>query len=544
MFEPRYIRKLAEKIGLWEALGISDELTKKALILAIHLLTGGVPRLVSFTLKVLIIGARRLGAFIQNLEHTQLRRVLLELIYRVLSHDERSNVLAASEMLASPTTNDIYLRLLVLSLRGMSIDKNTKISFRNDTVGVPLSVVVSAVDCYVGKEDGSEWRLAFPELVLLWVADNSPNQRLSFFAANILEDVEISRPFAIHEKIFRLILETLLTVDSSHAPRAVEAVLPFLAGTSVAQWQLCMEPNGFVPVPKIVRARVHPLSDSQKKVLAEVVAKPRSEWLSTIQQLSKRKKKQGAPTLTSTDAQKLESFLTSTAHFSDSEFILQHLLPDGFLGCPTHSMSGWPDFVQVEHQSGLGSHIRYALWWQVKLYSEETPFAWTHLRDEVEKVPLVAEHQCLVIVNTHLNPEIVASIGTNTHLLLTPGSIRGVLTVPANLYVVILGEKGLASFYSEYDLDGLLHLATEDTFEAISRRIVPTTTLSNTTSLATPTALPATGNRITLLMCHSLTFRRSYCSVGIYFERRNGKQGNGINTRWCYSHPSQGADHD
>jgi len=48
---------------------------------------------------------------------------------------------------------------------------------------VPLSVVVSTVDCYVDKEEG-EWRLVFPELVLLWVARNSPNQRLSFFASS------------------------------------------------------------------------------------------------------------------------------------------------------------------------------------------------------------------------------------------------------------------------------------------------------------------------------------------------------------------------
>lgn len=104
---------------------------------------------------------------------------------------------------------------------------------------------------------------------------------------------------------------------------------------------------------------------------------------------------------------------------------------------------------------------------------DETSFTWNKIQKEIAKVPLLAEHGCLVIASTHIHPDIVSCIGESTHLLVPSGDFMDksnrVLTVPAKLEVVILGERGLAQLYSEFDLDGIRKIAAANTFEVISK---------------------------------------------------------------------------
>jgi hypothetical protein len=87
-----------------------------------------------------------------------------------------------------------------------------------------------------------------PELVLLWVAYNSPNQHLSFFASSVLADLDVVNQGGVNEKIFRLSLETLFSHDpvdpSSMQAQPLGEVLSFFASTKLAGWLLCMQPNG------------------------------------------------------------------------------------------------------------------------------------------------------------------------------------------------------------------------------------------------------------------------------------------------------------
>jgi hypothetical protein len=521
MFTSHYIRMIADQLNLWGTLGITDEDLKARLVDAIQQLTGGVPRLVSWTMKVLLHGMDYLGRLFTRVGPDDLKLILRELLYNIFTHDERSNVLALPEILASPTTMALYLRLLVLSQNGKAIDKNMKLEFMQEATSIPLSVVVSALDCYVDKEDGDEWKLVFPELVLLWVANNSTDQRLSFFARSILVDPDVAKPGPVNEKVFRLTLETLLTADPFERvqqPKPLCEVFPFTANTQLAGWRLRMQPNGFVPVPKI-SGRANKVDDNLRTLLCNIVSRPREEWVNQVWELylSKHKLSTIAPSysrkrghgggISADDRDKLVSFLTSTVHFDDSNFILDNLIPDGCLGCPTSDMSGWPDFVIAEHAQQAGERVlKYALWWQIKLLGEETSFTWAAVQKEINKVPLVAEHGCLVIASTHINPDIAAQIGNGTHLLVPPGGFndkgKAVLTVPAHLEVVILGEKGLAQLYSEYDLEGLKHLAAANTFEAISKRIQqPTGTLVGIALAHTP--IPGRAVKITFTDSHS-----------------------------------------
>jgi len=104
-------------LDLWKTLGITDEDLKVRIITSIHQLTGGVPRLVSFALKVLMRGKGDIGHLIRQMAPESLKLILRQLLYNVFTHGERSNVLASSEILASPTTMALCLRLLVLSLK-------------------------------------------------------------------------------------------------------------------------------------------------------------------------------------------------------------------------------------------------------------------------------------------------------------------------------------------------------------------------------------------------------------------------------------------
>jgi hypothetical protein len=144
--------------------------------------------------------------------------------------------------------------------------------------------------------------------------------------------------------------------------------------------------------------------------------------------------------------------------------------------------------------------LHYALWWQIKLYGEETKFSWHEVQGEIDLVPILADHQCLVIASTQVSPGIAAHIGDSTHLWIPPGVYgkgegkKGdLLNVPNKLEVVILGPKGLTQLYSEYDLDGLHHLACTNTFASISKHLTkPTVPLAGGISL-TPMPAPTPG---------------------------------------------------
>jgi hypothetical protein len=504
MFTPQYIREITDKLGFWEKLGITDEGLKVRIVAALHQLTGGVPRLVSFSLKVLIQEPNRIGRLFEQMAPEHLKQVLCELLYDVFTHEERSNVLKSKEILANPTTMGLYLRLLVLSLRGKGIDKKATVPFMGETAEVPLAVVVSALDCYVDKEKENTWKLVFPELVLMWVSKNcrDHDQRLAFVAGWILNNPDQVDKGAVNEMVFYLTFETLFTRDPLAAThQTLGEVLPFLAGTRLAGWHLHMQPNGFASVPKVSKSAAR-LEDWHRTVLLEVISRPRAEWLGVVQALfdnkddnewvkrvslmvplGKRKRDGGG--IEKVDLEKLQSFLSKTAHPADSDFILDHLIPDGWLGCPVSKTSGWPDYYSGEHGEEevlvkAGKHggtkpitqrvLLYALWWQIKLYGKSTSFSWNTIKKEITKTPKLAKHNCLVIASTHLSEEVARAVGDNTHLLLRAGNGHGI-EMPPNFEVVILGEKGLAELYSEYDLEGLKCLAAANTFEAISKRI-------------------------------------------------------------------------
>jgi len=231
-----------------------------------------------------------------------------------------------------------------------------------------------------------------------------------------------------------------------------------------------------------------------------------NEWAKKVSQmipLGKRKRDGGG--IEQADLDKLQSFISTTAHFDASDLIVNHLVPAGHLGCPVSKQSGWPDFYFGEHveeeeevQVNAGKHgvtklmkqhkrvLLYALWWQLKLYSESSSVTWSTIKEEIAKTPNLAKHSCLVIVSTHLGAEVAQAIGGNTHLLLRTGNGYGI-QIPPNFEVVILGEKGLAQLYSEYDLTGLKRLAAANTFEVISKRIQqPTGSLAGVTLPHTP----------------------------------------------------------
>lgn len=115
MLSNKNVHEIADKLGLWNKLGITDEDPKDRLTLAIHKITGGVLRLVSFALKPLMHGSDRIGLLFRNTPSKDLKPALRELLYAVFTYDERTNVLASSEILANPTTMALYLRLLVMS---------------------------------------------------------------------------------------------------------------------------------------------------------------------------------------------------------------------------------------------------------------------------------------------------------------------------------------------------------------------------------------------------------------------------------------------
>lgn len=202
-----------------------------------------------------------------------------------------------------------------------------------EPTAIPLSVIVSALDCYVDKGEHGTWRLVFPELVIQWVARNSHNQQLSSFAFSVLGGPDIVKPSSINEKIFCLAFETLFVVhpsESSQHPKLVGEVLPFLADTQIARWHLCKRGNGIVPVPKI-SGTARPLQDVQQH------GNRGSLYLALP---SYGKWGHGG-----------EIKATSTISFADSSFILDYMHPDNYLGCPTSDMSGWPDFVIKEHHN-------------------------------------------------------------------------------------------------------------------------------------------------------------------------------------------------
>jgi len=253
-------------------------------------------------------------------------------------------------------------------------------------------------------------------------------------------------------------------------------------------------------------------------LLLEVISRPRKEWFNAVQALfdnkdddewvkrvseivpaGKRKRDVGG--IEKADLEKLHSFLGKTAHPDDSNFILDHLIPDGWLGCPVSKTSGWPDYYFGKHceedvlvRAGKHGHpkpmkqrvLLYALWWQIKLYGESTSFSWNTIKKEIMKTPKEAKFSCLVIASTHLSEEVARAVGNNTHLLIQTGNGYGI-EIPPNFEVVILGEKGLAQLYSEYDLTGLKRLAAANTFEVISKRIQqPTGSLAGVALSHTP----------------------------------------------------------
>lgn len=168
---------------------------------------------------------------------------------------------------------------------------------------------------------------------------------------------------------------------------------------------------------------------------------------------------------------------TSTVHPDDAMLMLQHMLLDRELGCLTEK-SDWPDFVSVLHHKG---GLKYALWWQVKFLGGTT-FSWADIQTEINKVPILVENSCLVIVSTSLSTEVASQIGDNGYLVIYPGTFtykyiqcgiemqKDALKIPDKLEVVILGEKGLTQLYSVYDLEGLRRLAAANSFKAISKR--------------------------------------------------------------------------
>jgi len=283
-------------------------------------------------------------------------------------------------------------------------------------------------------------------------------------------------------------------------------VLPFLAGTKLAGWFLRIQPNGFIPLPQITR-RSGELDNEQRQLLTSIISKPREEWIDGIWDLYNNKNEQWVATalksytkrksgggILEEDRKKLVSVLTSTVNFRDSDFILNHVLPDNHLGCPpTSNKSEWPDFVIVQHQQMVEQGrqqrvLRYVLWWQIKLLGGET---WHEMKEEISKVPELGEHRCLVIVSTRLSTDVLACISGSTHLLFPPGVFKykgkPVITIPDKLEVVVLGARGLAQLYSEYDLDGLKRLAAANSFESISRRITqPTVPLAGVSLMPAP----------------------------------------------------------
>jgi hypothetical protein len=486
MFNIGYIRELFDHEKVWEKLSITDEELQTAILVVVHRLTGGVPRLVSWTIKALKTGGVQLGGQIEQANIAGiLKRFVGDFLYSLFKTSP-SGVLSTNA-LADSVTREIYLRLLVLSLRGMLVDKDFRLSFGSNTV--PLSLVVSALDCYVDKEvDSRWWKLVFPELVLMWVVENSPDQRLSFFASSILEDPDIVDVGSVNEKVFRLTFETIFTPDSLEPSKQklLGKELSFFADTQLAEWDLRMQPHSYALLPKIYRSdkSAHPLTPEQRDWIETICALPREKWEKAIRDLTH-------PLADREIRAKLTSFLTTTANFKDSLFILQHMLPDGFLGCPVSEQSGMPDFVSVKRKPTDLTAFLFALWWQIKLLGESTGFSWAKVQKEVEKVPIIADHQVLVLAVSSLGAEIATLIGDKTHLLVPPGDFTHndevVLKIPDKLEVVILGEKGLAQLYSEYDLEGLKRLSTANTFEAISKRIQqPTGSLAGVALSPTP----------------------------------------------------------